>query len=81
MVVITNYLEDMKIILYFICIFIFVIGCNSGNNEKRSSIPPPDTTMKYEIHYKGKIYQFNKNEYKRFLDSLNIKDTAVHGLD
>ena len=50
--------------------------------EKLPPPPPPDTTIKYEIRYNGKDFLFNnKAERKRFLDSLNIKDTLVHGLD
>jgi hypothetical protein len=58
--------------------FVFLFSCCSEQSEHKNILPaPPNAPKKYEIHYKGKIFEMNEEEHRRFLDSLEIKDTVI----
>lgn len=66
-----------KSILLLFYVFLFVISCTSTTEKKNSFPPPPNQPVKNIIHYKGKEIEMNDDEYKKFLDSLHIKDTII----
>jgi hypothetical protein len=66
-----------NLIIILSLLFFSCISNDSSRNEK-SLPPPPDTSIKYVIHYKGQTIIFKtESEQKKFLDSLNIKDTIL----
>jgi hypothetical protein len=72
----------MKKFINIIFVLLFY-GCNNINthNNERPLTPPPDSSIKHEIRYKGKSIMMNDYERKRFLDSLNMKDTIIGHLE
>jgi hypothetical protein len=80
--------KSVKRLLTITFILLF-LGCSNNDSLNKNSLnkdslvkertlPPPPESLKYIIRYNGMdIILKTKSEQKRFLDSLNIKDTIL----